>query len=676
MASQLRVNKSENRSGLGTITYTDTGAIVSGIVTANSFSGDIIGNITGAVTATTGSFSGDVSIAEKIIHTGDTNTFMKFDTDTVTFETAGDERLRITSAGLVGIGTDAPGSMLHLVSASSPTIRLQDTTNNCLALLFSQNSNAHLGTFSAHPLIFDTNSISRIKINTATGSNNAEIKLSTNDSSTDYLKWGNNPRLWLRCPDGINGLRIDSNTTPLDIRSSDANSRSISIGGSPNFDMSISGDYSLSSGGHDSSPKVFLNATRHNGSSTVTSFQTSIQAVSLSNTGGDGYLGLGASASPDDINILTNGKVFIGPYSAGDDFSDAGSFLNLKNDSYGGRIAFSSNAGGVGATLMEQFAYWGNNKVAGIIATGGGDNNNKDDGELRFYTRHSGQGAGLRVRITRHGAVCFGVQDHANNALDSISGFSGTRNVNILSFPTTVSPWSSWVGTNLYHDGTNFVKHSDHLGQNWGNISGIKFDGANHAGAIGMRFIVDLPAGNAGGDVSIGSAVSAVDNKSAMNIYATGAIVQPKQPRFLAYRGSTDHSVTGSGLITAWNNVKYDVGSNFSSGTKFTAPVTGTYMFGCNIRWGCNGKIRVIRVQLDHYNSSNGGKGNYGGGVGGANDYDGGSGYDHPYTSFTNLVEMDAGDYVQIHLQEVAFSGSLFLQSQGFTSNFWGCLMF
>ena len=103
MSSQLRVNKSENRSGLGTITYTDSGPIVSGIVTANSFSGDIIGDITGAVTATTGSFSGDVSIAEKIIHTGDTNTFMKFDTDTVTFETAGDERLRIRNDGRVQV---------------------------------------------------------------------------------------------------------------------------------------------------------------------------------------------------------------------------------------------------------------------------------------------------------------------------------------------------------------------------------------------------------------------------------------------------------------------------------------------------------------------------------------------------------------------------------------------
>ena len=35
MASEIRVNKINNRAGLGTVTYTDTGIIVSGIVTAN-----------------------------------------------------------------------------------------------------------------------------------------------------------------------------------------------------------------------------------------------------------------------------------------------------------------------------------------------------------------------------------------------------------------------------------------------------------------------------------------------------------------------------------------------------------------------------------------------------------------------------------------------------------------
>ena len=49
-------------------------------------------------------FSGDVSIADKIIHTGDTNTAIRFPAaDTFTVETDGTERLRITSTGEVKI---------------------------------------------------------------------------------------------------------------------------------------------------------------------------------------------------------------------------------------------------------------------------------------------------------------------------------------------------------------------------------------------------------------------------------------------------------------------------------------------------------------------------------------------------------------------------------------------
>ena len=51
MASEIRVNKIINRSGLSTVTFSDTGAIVSGIVTANSFSG---GTFTGDGTSLTG----------------------------------------------------------------------------------------------------------------------------------------------------------------------------------------------------------------------------------------------------------------------------------------------------------------------------------------------------------------------------------------------------------------------------------------------------------------------------------------------------------------------------------------------------------------------------------------------------------------------------------------------
>ena len=80
------------------------GAIVTGILTATS---DIktTANIYGAQ----GHFTDHIYIADKIVHTGDTNTAIRFPTnDTFTVETAGSERLRITSAGNVGIGTDAP----------------------------------------------------------------------------------------------------------------------------------------------------------------------------------------------------------------------------------------------------------------------------------------------------------------------------------------------------------------------------------------------------------------------------------------------------------------------------------------------------------------------------------------------------------------------------------------
>ena len=67
MASEIRVNKINNRVGLGTVTYTDTGIIVSGIVTTTGVSGltqlEVGNNIklgnAGVITAT--SFSGDGS---------------------------------------------------------------------------------------------------------------------------------------------------------------------------------------------------------------------------------------------------------------------------------------------------------------------------------------------------------------------------------------------------------------------------------------------------------------------------------------------------------------------------------------------------------------------------------------------------------------------------------------
>ncbi len=62
MASEIRVNQIQNRSGLTTTTLNDHGVVVAGIVTANSFSGDITGNVTGNISGATAAMTGNIDM--------------------------------------------------------------------------------------------------------------------------------------------------------------------------------------------------------------------------------------------------------------------------------------------------------------------------------------------------------------------------------------------------------------------------------------------------------------------------------------------------------------------------------------------------------------------------------------------------------------------------------------
>jgi len=125
-------------TGIGASITRQGNATFTGIVTAASFSGDITGkaselatNATGTNLTLTGNLGvggvltyedvtnvdsigiitarSAVSIADSIIHTGDTNTSLRFPAaDTITAETGGNERVRITSAGNIGVGEADP----------------------------------------------------------------------------------------------------------------------------------------------------------------------------------------------------------------------------------------------------------------------------------------------------------------------------------------------------------------------------------------------------------------------------------------------------------------------------------------------------------------------------------------------------------------------------------------
>ena len=80
-------------------------------------------------------FGGYISLAQKIIHTGDPDTSIEFDTNTIKFETQGAEAIRIQSDSDVGIGT--------INNSNNERLRVQDdatTSTSCQLSIISGNA--------------------------------------------------------------------------------------------------------------------------------------------------------------------------------------------------------------------------------------------------------------------------------------------------------------------------------------------------------------------------------------------------------------------------------------------------------------------------------------------------------------------------------------------------------
>ena len=141
MASEIRVNSLSSRTGLSTVTFTDTGPIFSGITTFQDNSGFNVG--------TGGSIFSPAS-------------------NTVTLGTNNAERLRIQSDGDVGIGTDNPGAKTHIDSVTSNTPLVVEASQNNRSRIVFRN-NVETGTECNVELIDDdlrfvTNSGERLRI--------------------------------------------------------------------------------------------------------------------------------------------------------------------------------------------------------------------------------------------------------------------------------------------------------------------------------------------------------------------------------------------------------------------------------------------------------------------------------------------------------------------------------
>jgi hypothetical protein len=107
------------RAGKGSpLTHNEVDANFTNLNSDKIESGDTVASLT--LTA--------VDVADKITHSGDTNTSIRFPAaDTVTIETAGSERVRVDSSGRVGIGTSSPSRIFEVSGTGSELMRLERT---------------------------------------------------------------------------------------------------------------------------------------------------------------------------------------------------------------------------------------------------------------------------------------------------------------------------------------------------------------------------------------------------------------------------------------------------------------------------------------------------------------------------------------------------------------------
>ena len=166
------LNVTGNVSIAGTLTYEDVTNVDSiGIITARS----------------TIDAQGSINLADSLIHTGDTDTKITFDTNTIKFDTAGTERLIITSDGKVGINSTTPNTKLDVIS-SSPVSRTWTPGSSVLSM-FERNGHCRIA------LVSSATSYSEIDFADANDDNSGYIRYDNSDNSMSFRTNGSGEAL-------------------------------------------------------------------------------------------------------------------------------------------------------------------------------------------------------------------------------------------------------------------------------------------------------------------------------------------------------------------------------------------------------------------------------------------------------------------------------------------------
>ena len=227
-----------------------------------------------------------------------------------------------------------------------------------------------------------------------------------------------------------------------------------------------------------------------------------------------------------------------------------------------------------------------------------------------------------RLRINSDGSYYF-LGDSSNNTRlrllsdGAITGGSGANDVSL--------EFASGQSNNLASEGAQ-----------------IRYDNSNG------KLHISTTYNSSDADIRFYTRTGALDSESnlRMNIMGDGYIMTPSQPSFRATKSGSSFN-TGGGIVV-WDQNQHNIGSNYNtSNGRFTAPVTGTYIFtyysiytgnSNNDLWDFRKNGSTFAGSRMHFTS---------GSVGGS--------WDNVVN--TQIINLSANDYVEVYASDQGLHG-------------------
>ena len=635
-----------------------TGSGSSGIQVHSSTSG-WGGLYFGDTTSGTARYSGAVEYNH-------TNNYLRFFTNQV-------ERLRITSAGNVGIGTDNPGDLLTLYG-TDPSIKLQDSSGDAFSLIEGDNTDEGSLRFRADPLgagsgthiRFDTDGTERLRIGSGGGHkitcaegyyaanltecNDGRIALNINQTRSGQTKAiaigavSGNSVTGIQCYDtsnnSANNLILNPFGGNMGLGTNNPTDK-LSIVAAPN---------SLVLGAKDSTRgnhifQLLADDSAGNGELRLyqnTASGTHLKTVEIASSGNSyltaGNFGVGTATPGSKLTV----------YESGGNAKLQLQRSNTANntDDYGSVLWRSSGGTAVGAINVARETAENNGYMFFQTATGGS-----------MVERLRITSAGHKW--TNNGSIFHGsndVTDFTDAARDSYNNVSiragypgGDTSPTNRTSAIKIYPAGSRNTTTGTLTGGIAWQHLDPNNGAWGSTYGegaqIWMGAALHdtPGQERDRFNLWMNSGTTG---------NSQPGNLAIEAYPNGVVRHPKVPAFMV-RHTTGSGWASANAVATWNTIILNNGNHWdSSNNRWTAPIDGIYHFTCQMLSQNNSRLfhhlRLNGTRVDGTRTES---------------YQGTS---YQTNTFVATINMSANDNVDVYVGNNGAYGGIYSNFNGF----------